>query len=183
MATTGGDFELTGEDLRAVAAYVLASAGPVLPLFEREHPDDPRPRAALDAARLFVDGAARSRLQRVTSLDAHRAAREASSEVAWLVARSAGDAASAAYLHPIARATQVGHVLRGPASVARVLELEAGDDRTVGDRAVEESATAASATVVDVLRRYPRPTEAANRVSRLLVRLDALLRVRGEGDG
>ncbi|GAB4071266.1 hypothetical protein GCM10028777_38960 [Angustibacter speluncae] len=182
MATTGGDVELTGEELRAVAAYVLESAAPLLPLFERERPDDPRPRTALDAARLFVHGAARSRLQRVTSLDAHRAAREAPSEVARLVARSAGDAASAAYLHPIAKATQVGHVLRAPASAARVTELEAGDDPAVGDRAIEEAARRADATVVDVLRRYPHPTEAANRVSHLLVRLDALLRARGERD-
>ncbi|WP_416344507.1 putative immunity protein [Isoptericola peretonis] len=44
----------------------------MLPEFERAHPHDLRPRAALDAARAFADGAPRSRLQRVTSLDAHR---------------------------------------------------------------------------------------------------------------
>lgn len=40
------------------------------------HPDDPRPGAAVEAAWAFVNGAPRSRLQRTTSLDAHRAARD-----------------------------------------------------------------------------------------------------------
>ena len=70
-------------------------------------------------------------MQRVTSLDAHRAARRAPSEAARLAARSAGDAASAAYLHPIAQAGQVGQVgqvLRASANAAWIGELAAGGD-------------------------------------------------------
>jgi hypothetical protein len=171
-----GDFELTTDELRAVARFVAESAQPVLPVFERHRPDDPRPRTALEAAWVFVDGAPRSRLQRVTSLDAHRAAKEATTEQARLAARAAGDAASAAYLHPIAQATQVGHLLRAAASAARVEELEAGDEPAVGDRAIEAARGRATAVVVDVLRRYPPPTASANRVSRLMVALDTALR-------
>ncbi|WP_324612909.1 hypothetical protein [Streptomyces sp. SBT349] len=54
-----------------------------------------------------MNGTRRTRLQRITSLDAHRAAKEATTEAARLAARAAGDAASAAYLHPIAEVTQV----------------------------------------------------------------------------
>src|SRR6185503_12700264 len=92
--TASGDFDLTMEELRGVARYVVRHAEDVLPVFEQAVPGDPRPRAAIDAARAFIDGAPRTKLQRVTSLDAHRAARSAPSEAARLAARSAGDAAS-----------------------------------------------------------------------------------------
>jgi Imm-5 like putative immunity protein len=108
MATEAGDFELTMDELRAVARFVVESPQELLPVFEAAVPGDGRPRAAVDAAWKFVNGTKRTKLQRVTSLDAHRAAREAGTEVARLPARSAGDAASAAYLHPIANADQVG---------------------------------------------------------------------------
>ncbi|MFF7159735.1 putative immunity protein [Streptomyces sp. NPDC008139] len=117
--TVSGDFDLTMDELRVVARYVVGHAEEVLPVFERAVPDDPRPRAAIDAARAFVNGANRTTSQRVAAFDAHRAARSAPSEAARLAARSAGDAASAAYLHPLAQAAQVGHILRaceGPRS-------------------------------------------------------------------
>ncbi|WP_258349061.1 putative immunity protein [Saccharopolyspora gregorii] len=171
-----GDFELSGDELRAVARYALLAAQEVLPVFEDACPGDRRPRAAIEAAREFADGARRSRLQRAASLDAHRAAREAGTEPARLAARSAGDAASAAYLHPIARASQVGHVLRAAASAARVAELGAGDDRAVGDAALARWHRLADLTVVDVLRRYPAPPTARNRVAELVAALDTALR-------
>jgi hypothetical protein len=113
-----GDFDLTMDELRVVARYVVRHAEDVLPVFVQAVPDDPHPRAAIEAAWAFINGAARTRLQRVASLDAHRAARSAPTEVARLAARSAGDAASAAYLHPIAHAAQVGHILRAAVSAA-----------------------------------------------------------------
>ncbi|MGQ0574530.1 MAG: putative immunity protein [Pseudonocardia sp.] len=83
MARIGaGDVELTTDDLRVVVRYAVESAAEVLPLFEQWHPDDRRPRAAIDAAWAFVDGATRSRLQRVTAVDAHRAAKLATSGAA-----------------------------------------------------------------------------------------------------
>ena len=52
------------DELRAIAAYAVACAEPALVIFHKASPDDPRPAAALDAARAFVEGAPRSRLQR-----------------------------------------------------------------------------------------------------------------------
>jgi len=179
VATVTGDFALTMDELRAVARFVVACAEEVLPEFEHVHPRDPRPRAAIDAAREFADGARRTRLQRVTSLDAHRAAREASTEVARLAARSAGDAASAAYLHPIARATQVGHILRAAASAARIAELNAGGDPAAGEPLIDEARHRATPTVVAVLSRYPVPPITRDRVSELQSALDAALRSSG----
>lgn len=171
-----GDFELTMDELRVVARFVVESAQEVLPVFEQDVPGDRRPRAAVDAAWEFINGANRTKLQRVTSLDAHRAAREANSEVARLAARSAGDAASAAYLHPIAKAGQVGHILRAAATAARVAELNAGDDPAVGDMLIERARQRATPVLIDVLCRYPLAPTANSRVARLVSTLDVVLR-------
>ncbi|MBW8483465.1 putative immunity protein [Actinomadura parmotrematis] len=171
-----GDFELTMDELRAVARYAATSAEDVLAVFEKSVPGDPRPRAALDAARTFADGARRTGLQRTASTDAHRAAAEAGTEAARLAARCAGDAAAAAYLHPIARATQVGHILRAAASAARIAELEAGGDPAAAERSIEQARQRATPTLVDVLCRYPPAPAAGNRVARLMSALDTALR-------
>lgn len=176
MTTVSGDFELTIEELRAVARYVVESAQEVLPVFEAASPDDPRPRAAIDAAWEFVNGARRTNLQRVASLDAHRAAKEPPTEAARLAARAAGDAASAAYLHPIAKPHQVGHILRAAASAARIGELNAGDDPDVGNELIEQARQRATLTLTDVLSRYPSAPLGKGRVARLMSSLDASLR-------
>ncbi|KAB2811864.1 exonuclease SbcC [Pimelobacter simplex] len=177
--TNGGDLELTLDELRAVARYAAVAAAEVLPVFEAACPDDPRPRAALDAARVFADGAPRTRLQRVTSMDAHRAAADAPTETARLAAQAAGDAASAAYLHPIAKAHQVAHLLRASANAARIAELAAGDDPAAGLAAVERARALARPTVVEVLRRYPPAPAGRSRPAVLMAALDAALRDRG----
>ncbi|MFX4292926.1 putative immunity protein [Streptomyces bohaiensis] len=174
--TVSGDVELTMDELRAVAGFALLSAEDVLPVFETAHPDDARPRAAVRAARAFVDGERRTKLQRVSSLDAHRAAREAGSDTAQLAARAAGDAAAAAYLHPIAQATQVGHILRAAANAARVGELRAGDDPAVGLALIEEARLRATPTVIDVLSRYPLAPTGRTRTAHLMSLLDSSLR-------
>ncbi|MFJ1831144.1 putative immunity protein [Streptomyces sp. NPDC088178] len=164
------------DELRVVARYVVRHAEDVLSVFEQAVPGDPRPRAAIDAAWAFINGANRTKLQRVTSLDAHRAARSAPSEAARLAARSAGDAASAAYLHPIAQAGQVGHILRACASAAHIGEVEAGGDIAIGDALLERSRQRATPLLIDVLRRYPPVTIGSSRVARLMSTLDHSLR-------
>ncbi|MFB4312253.1 putative immunity protein [Actinomadura sp. GTD37] len=176
MASVSGDFELTMDELRIVARFAAESAQDVLPVFEEAVPGDSRPRAALDAAWEFAGGARRTKLQRVTSLDAHRAAKEAGTEVARLAAQAAGDAASAAYLHPIARATQVGHILRAAASAARIGELDAGGDPAVGGMLIGRARQRAAPVLAEVLSRYPLAPAGKNRVARLMSVLDASLR-------
>ncbi|MEV0254091.1 putative immunity protein [Streptomyces sp. NPDC050732] len=179
MTSVSGDFELTMDELRAVARYAVVSAEEVLPVFEADSPDDPRPRAAVGAAREFVNGARRTKLQRTTALDAHRAAREATTEAARLAARAAGDAAAAAYLHPIAKASQVGHILRAAASAARVGELNAGAGPAVGLELIERARRRATPALIDVLCRYPLAPPGKSRVAELMSVLDASLRAAG----
>ncbi|WLP89972.1 putative immunity protein [Gordonia sp. NB41Y] len=176
MTTVSGDFELTMDELRVVARFVAETAQRILPAFEEMHPDDPRPRVAVDSAWTFVNGAPRTKLQRMASLDARRAAKESSTEIARLAARSAGDAAAAAYLHPIAQASQVGHILRAAASAARIAELQADGDPACGTRAIEEACRRATPTLIDVLSRYPVAPATKTRVSQLQAALDASLR-------
>lgn len=169
---------LTMDEIRVVARYAADCASEVLVLFEQVHPDDRRPRDAVEAALAFADGAARSRLQRVTALDAHRAARDASTEAAKHAAHAAGDAAAAAYLHPLARATQVAHILRAPARAAHAAELAAGGDERVGEQRIEDAVGRAGPTLSGVLRRYPRAPVGRSRVAQLMTTLDAALRSR-----
>ncbi|WP_199740253.1 putative immunity protein [Saccharopolyspora rhizosphaerae] len=164
------------DDLRVVARFAAGSAGEVLQLFEADRPGDPRPRVAVDAARSFAVGADRTTLQRVAAVDAHRAAKDAVAEAAKHAAHAAGDAAAAAYLHPLARASQVGHILRATAHAARAAELAAGGAPAVGDRCVERAGRRATPGLVDVLRRYPAAPTGKNRVAQLMTALDLSLR-------
>ena len=166
------DFALSTDELRIVVRYVTATAEDLLPVYENTHPGDPRPRAAVAAAWLFVDGEPRTRLQRITAVDAHRAAREATVEAARLAAQAAGDAASAAYLHPIARAHQVGHILRAAANAARIGEITTGS----ADSAIERAQRRATPELIDVLRRYPPAPAHRGRIAQLMAALDAALR-------
>lgn len=171
-----GDFELTLDELRAVARYSAECAQEVLPLFEDANPEDPRPRVAIDAAWTFANGGARTKLQRVTALDAHRAAKDATTEVARYAAAAAGDAAAAAYLHPLAKATQVGHILRAAANAAHAAELNAGDDPNVGSALIEQARSRATTIVIEVLGRYPLAPVGKSRVAYLMTALDRSLR-------
>ena len=171
--------ELTMAELREVTRYAVACAEPALAIFERDCPDDPRPRAALDEARRFAAGRSRTKALRVTALAAHRAARTAQEmghAAAADAARAAGHAAAAAYLHPLARATQILHILGSAAHAARAFELDAGDDRTAGAAYVEKARSLATPTVVRVLVRYPNAPSGGGRAGELVRSLDASLR-------
>ncbi|MFD0363000.1 putative immunity protein [Nocardia sp. GCM10030253] len=171
--------ELSMAELREITSYALACAEPASAIFERDCPDDPRARAVLDEARRFAAGGKRTKALRMTALDAHRAARAAQDmehEAAADAARAAGSAGAAAYLHPLAKATQVLHILGSAAYAARAFEVDAGDDRTVGDDYIERAAALACPIVVSVLTRYPTAPSGRRRVGELLRNLDASLR-------
>ena len=128
------------------------------------------------AAWIFVNGAARTNLQRVSALAAFRAQREATGGAAQHAARSAGDAAAAAYLHPLFNATQVRHILGAAASAARAAELDSGDHSNVGTRFIQRAGQRATPVLLDVLHRYPPAPVGSNRVAHLLKMLDNALR-------
>ena len=172
---------LTLSDLREVARYAVTCALPTLAIFERARPDDRRPRAAIDAAQAFADGAERTKALRDCAWAAQRAAqeaRDAGQAAACEAARAALAAAGAAFLHPLVKATQVKHILGSAAHASRAFELAAGDDPTVGASHIAQARTLALThpVVVDVLRRYPPAPPGGGRVGELIRQLDASLR-------
>ncbi len=175
--------ELSTAELREITGYAVACAEPALAIFERERPEDRRPRAAIDAARAFAEGARRTKAIRDAAWEAHRAfqqARDAGQAAASDAARAAVAAASAAFLHPLAKATQVLHILGSAAHAARAFELDAGEDQRVGADYIAKARSLAGPVVVSVLARYPNAPSGRGRVGELLRRLDASLRRGGE---
>lgn len=178
MANETGGIVLSMQDLREVTGYAAESAQEVLEIFERAHPADPRPRDAIDAAWTFARGSKRGKTLRDTAWAALKAARDAGTAAAGDAARSAMCAASAAYLHPLANAHQVKHILGAAAHAARASELVAGDDRNVGAEHIEHARRRATPAVVEVLKRYPAAPPGGGRVGELLRDLDEALRGR-----
>lgn len=175
------ELALSMDELREVAGFAAESAEDVLELFEAVHPADARPRDAIEAARAFARGGKRGKALRDTAWAALRAARDVGARdfgaaAASDAARAAMSAASAAYLHPLADADQVKHILGAAAYAARAAELAAGDDRAVGAERIDRARRRATPTVVEVLRRYPAAPPGGGRLGELLRDLDQALR-------
>lgn len=171
-----GRVELKLDDLRAVARFAGACAGEALPLFEADRPTDARAREAIDVALAFASGGRRGKALRDAAWAALRAAKDAGPTAGGEAARSAMAAAGAAYLHPLAKATQVKHILGSAAHAARAAELAAGDDRAVGPGRIERFREMATPLLIDVLRRYPLAPSGGGRVGELIRELDRTLR-------
>jgi len=176
VANESGAIVLSLQDLREVTRYAAESAQEVLEVFERAHPADSRPRDAIDAAWTFARGGERGKTLRDAAWAAQKAARDADTAAAGDAARAALCAASAAYLHPLADAHQVKHILGAAAHAARAAELIAGDNRDVGAEHIEQARRRAAPAVVDVLKRYPAAPPGGGRVGELLRALDEALR-------
>jgi hypothetical protein len=166
-------------ELREITAFAVACAEPALAIFERDCAGDSRPRDALAEARKFAGGGNRTKGLRTAALAAHRAARDAHAgelAAAAAAARAAGHAAASAYLHPLAKAHQVMHILGSAVHAARAIELAGDDARRVGFDPVERAVDLATPIVVRVLARYPSAPRRGGRAGELLQRLDASVR-------
>ena len=171
--------DLSLAELRAIAGFAAACARPALEIYERERFADDRPRRAIEVAEAFAGGGRRTKALRDgawAALQAAREAREAGQAAASEAARAASAAAGAAFLHPLAKATQVAHILGAAAHAARAFELVAGDGRAAGADRISQSAALASPVVRDVLRRYPAAPPGGGRVGELARRLDGSVR-------
>ncbi|PCG14324.1 MAG: exonuclease SbcC [Sphingomonas sp.] len=171
--------ELSLNDCRAVAEYSARCAQSVLPVFEQRCPSDRRPHDAIDAALLFARGSDRTALIRDRAWSALRAAAEAAKEgeiAASEAARAAVAAAGAAYLHPLAKATQVKHILGSAAHAIRAIEITRPSD---GGSHLEMLIGLATSQVSDVLRRYPSAPLKGGRIGELIREIDAALRRSG----
>ena len=164
------------DDLRAVTAYAAENAAGVLAIFEASHPSDTRPRDAIAVARAFAQGGKRGKALRDAAWAALEAAGQADDAAAKQAARAAMSACGAAYLHPLARATQVRHILGAAAHATHAAELAAGAAPDAGADHLEQAARLASPRVIEVLCRYPPAPPGGGRVGELLRALDRRLR-------
>lgn len=163
-------------DCRAVAGYAALCAHSVLPVFEQLYPNDQRLHDAIEAARLFAGGAKRTKDIRDRAWSALRAAGEAAENgeiAASEAARAAVAAAGAAYLHPLAKATQVKHILGSAAHAVRAIELTRPSNAGLHLTTLIGLATS---QVSDVLRRYPSAPSKGGRIGELVREIDAALR-------
>lgn len=179
MAADDARIDLTIADLRAVSGFAAACARAALEVVEAARPDDARPRAAVEAAQAFADGAERTKALRDAAWAAQRAAhdaRDAGDHAAAEAARAAMAAAGAAFLHPLAKGTQVKHVVGAGAHAARAFELAAGEDERIGYAHVVRARAMATPVVAEVLGRYPAAPAGGGRVGALTRQLDTLLR-------
>lgn len=129
-------FELSLDALRSLGSWAADCAERALPIYEKIHPDDSRPREALEAIRTFAAGGKRTRQLRVAALAAFAAARETPNPAAAAAARAAGLAASSAYTHPLADVQQTKHIVGPAAYAALALETSQGGDPAVRDAEV-----------------------------------------------
>ncbi|MEU7062787.1 putative immunity protein [Streptomyces sp. NPDC046161] len=176
MTDEANEIVLSKQDLREVTAFAAACAEVVLEVFEADQPGDFRPRDAVGAAWEFARGGERGKSLRDTASAALKAAKSANSSAAREAAWAAMSAAGAAYLHPLAKATQVKHILGAGAYAARAAELVAGDDQSVGAEHLRQAVHHATPVVVDVLKRFPAPPDGGGRVGQLIRMLDAEIR-------
>lgn len=127
----------------------------VLSIFEQSLPADTRPRDAIDAAQAFARGGKRTGALRQSGWAAYRAAQEAASPAAVEAARAASHAAGAAFLHPLANAHQVKHILGAAAHAARAEELTSGEGQPATAGTLEWARHHAPTAVTAVLGRLP----------------------------
>lgn len=161
--------ELSLDDIREVVAFAATCARRALPVFEASHPNDLRPRSAIDGAETFAETGQRTAALRQLAWAAHKAAREVPASAATDAALSAMHAAGAAFLHPLYSPHQVKHIL------GSAVHLMLTDSKAVVEQ-IEWIHDRADATVRSVLRRFPTPATGRTSFGTLLTQLDAELR-------
>ncbi|MGW4065694.1 putative immunity protein [Amycolatopsis sp. NPDC004747] len=160
--------ELDLDELRVLTGSAAACAARALPLI----PDDPRPAAAIAAAREFAAGAPRTRALRTAAWEALAAAGSAADPAAAAAARAAVGAAGAAYLHPLESPHQVKHIV-GPAQQAALARELAGGS---AEAEIEWALTHAPPEVPALLHRFPPGKPGKTRLGELHRQLESALR-------
>ena len=113
--------ELLGRlDRKTLAFWAADCAEHVLPSFEERHPDDDRPRKAIEAIRAWARGEIKVGAARSAAVAAHAAARAAETPAACAASRSAGQAAGTAHM--------AGHAIHAAEYAAKAAALAAGSD-------------------------------------------------------
>src|SRR5512136_3263362 len=171
-------FTLSLESLRAIGGWAADCAERALFVFERRAGSDSRPRAAIEGIREFAGGAKRTARLRSLAVEANAAAREVGDPATAAAARAAGLAAASAYTHPLADVHQTKHIVGPAAYAALALELDQGNDPSIGDSEVRWAIEHVTAEVREVLLQMPVRQAGKGRLDTILYKLDAGIRGR-----
>jgi len=90
--------KLNKQDHRLLVLWATDCAEHVLPYFEKEYPEDDRPRKAIEAGQAWVRDEITMSEVRAAAFTAHAAARDADYTAARAAARAAGHAAATAHV-------------------------------------------------------------------------------------
>jgi len=90
--------KLNKRDHKLLALWATDCAEHVLPYFEKEYPEDDRPRKAIEAGRAWVRDKITMSEVRAAAFAAHAAARDANHTAARATARAAGHAAATVHV-------------------------------------------------------------------------------------
>lgn len=120
---------LDQQDQKTLALWAADCAEHVLPIFEEKHPQDDRPRKAIEAARAWVRGEILCGAARAAAVAAHAAARDAAHDAARAVARATGHAAGTAHMagharHAAAYAVKAATAASNPANTGTASTTE-----------------------------------------------------------
>lgn len=109
-------------DHKTLGIWAIDCAERVLPYFEKEHPDDKRPRNAIETLQAWIDtGVFKMAVIRKASLSSHAAAREVGADnPARSAARAAGQAVATAHVrtHATGAATYAQQAIHRATSAA-----------------------------------------------------------------
>ncbi|MFI5691359.1 putative immunity protein [Kribbella sp. NPDC051586] len=166
------EIALSLDELRQLSLWSADCAERALPFYEAAAPDDRRPRDAIEVVREFGAGGNRTKAIRTAAWAALKAAGEVDDPAAEAAARAALAAAGSAYLHPLAAATQVKHIVGAAQYAAYAHELATGDAEATLSWAIER----VPPVVREVLRRYPNGMPGRSRLGELHRRLETELR-------
>lgn len=120
---------LTDEDHHLLAEWAARCAEHVLPLFEQQSPDDPRPRDAIEVGRGWIRGEVTVREAHSTSFQANAAGRGLP-DAARFAALSAGQAVAVAHV----AAHALGAAAYAIRAVAAAAPRDGGEAARLGER-------------------------------------------------
>jgi hypothetical protein len=117
--------QFTEQEHRLLAVWAADCAEHVLAYFEAIHPQDDRPRKAIQAARLWERGDLAMVDARKAAFAAHAAARASAQPAARAAARAAGHAAATAHV--------AGHARHAAAYAVKAAEINDGAAKEESD--------------------------------------------------
>ena len=166
--------------LRPIAIWAAKYAQEALAVFESRHPDDARPREAIEGGRQFGNGRRRDKNLRMLAFAAMKSRKDVDIPSGYAV-QAAILTASVAYTHTdlqtgLQGIRQARHVL-GPIVYAALAVETASDNVAIGDDLLQRAVQDAPLETGRILSHLPAQPQKESRVDRLFLALDTALRI------